>query len=646
MKKQMKKAMVFLAIVAFAACQQPEKIETETYTIDQFYENTRIGGGAFSEDETKLLVSSDQSGIFNVYEINIEDSSKKRITFSDTESYFAIDYVPGGGILYSADKGGNEIDHIYLLEGDSTIDLTPGEEAKASFGGWNESNDAFYYISNVRDARFFDFYRMNIDDWNSEMIYQNDEGLDISGISNDENILALTKSITTSENKLFLFNRETGEMTEISDEAGSYSSAGFSDDGSTFFYITDVGKEFSYLASYNLADGTSEVVYETDWDVMYSYLSENETYRVIGINEDGRTKLVVLNQETGAQVDFPEIPDGNIVGVSFADSEQKIRLTVGTSKAPNNIYVYDFKTEELKKLTSTLSPDLNPDYLVSAEVVRYESFDGLEIPAIYYKPLTATADNKVPALVWVHGGPGGQSRVGYFSLIQFLVNNGYAILAVNNRGSSGYGKTFYKMDDRNHGDKDLKDCIWGKKWLQEQDYIDDEKIGIIGGSYGGYMTMAAMAFEPEEFEVGVNIFGVTNWLRTLKSIPPYWESFREALYEELGDPYTEDSIRLYNISPLFHAQNIQNPVMVLQGANDPRVLQVESDEIVEAMQANDVPVEYVVFPDEGHGFLKKENEIKGYGQILTFLDKYLKGESEEDDAEADAAIILKDKILQ
>ncbi len=646
MKKQMKKAMVFLAIVAFAACQQPGKIETETYTIDQFYENTRIGGGAFSEDETKLLVSSDQSGIFNVYEINIEDSSKKRITFSDTESYFAIDYVPGGGILYSADKGGNEIDHIYLLEGDSTIDLTPGEEAKASFGGWNESNDAFYYISNVRDARFFDFYRMNIDDWNSEMIYQNDEGLDISGISNDENILALTKSITTSENKLFLFNRETGEMTEISDEAGSYSSAGFSDDGSTFFYITDVGKEFSYLASYNLADGTSEVVYETDWDVMYSYLSENETYRVIGINEDGRTKLVVLNQETGAQVDFPEIPDGNIVGVSFADSEQKIRLTVGTSKAPNNIYVYDFKTEELKKLTSTLSPDLNPDYLVSAEVVRYESFDGLEIPAIYYKPLTATADNKVPALVWVHGGPGGQSRVGYFSLIQFLVNNGYAILAVNNRGSSGYGKTFYKMDDRNHGDKDLKDCIWGKKWLQEQDYIDDEKIGIIGGSYGGYMTMAAMAFAPEEFEVGVNIFGVTNWLRTLKSIPPYWESFREALYEELGDPYTEDSIRLYNISPLFHAQNIQNPVMVLQGANDPRVLQVESDEIVEAMQANDVPVEYVVFPDEGHGFLKKENEIKGYGQILTFLDKYLKGESEEDDAEADAAIILKDKILQ
>ncbi|MTI30366.1 alpha/beta hydrolase family protein, partial [Xanthovirga aplysinae] len=277
-----------------------------------------------------------------------------------------------------------------------------------------------------------------------------------------------------------------------------------------------------------------------------------------------------------------------------------------------------------KKLTETLNSEIDPENLVAAEVVRYPSFDGLEIPAIYYKPINASKEDPVPALVWVHGGPGGQSRTGYFSLIQYLVNHGYAILAVNNRGSSGYGKTFYKMDDRNHGDKDLKDCVWGKKWLQEQGYIDPERIGIIGGSYGGYMTMAAMAFEPEEFKVGVNIFGVTNWLRTLKSIPPYWESFREALYEELGDPFTEDSVRLYNISPLFHADQIKNPVMVLQGANDPRVLQVESDEIVEAIKKNNVPVDYVVFPDEGHGFIKKENEIKGYGGILTFLDKYLK----------------------
>ena len=317
----------------------------------------------------------------------------------------------------------------------------------------------------------------------------------------------------------------------------------------------------------------------------------------------------------------------DVLAVVISPSEKLMRLTVGTSTAPSHIYLYNFETNELKPLTNTLNPEINPEDLVAAEVVRYKSFDGLEIPAIYYKPQNASPDNKVPALVWVHGGPGGQSRVGYFALIQYMVNHGYAVLAVNNRGSSGYGKTFYKMDDQNHGDKDLQDCIYGKKYLQSLDYIDPEKIGIIGGSYGGYMTMAAMAFAPEEFKVGVNIFGVTNWLRTMKSIPPYWESFKKALYAEMGDPTSADSVRLYNISPLFHADKIKNPVMVLQGANDPRVLQVESDEIVEAMRQNNVPVEYVIFPDEGHGFVKKENEIKGYGAIVTFLDQYLKGET-------------------
>ncbi len=334
--------------------------------------------------------------------------------------------------------------------------------------------------------------------------------------------------------------------------------------------------------------------------------------------------ISVKENATNKEIEFPTIPDGDITGLSISDSEKLIRLSVGTSKAPNNIYVYNIETKELKKITESLNKEIVSDDLVSAEVVRFKSFDGLEIPAIYYKPKQASADNKVPALVWVHGGPGGQSRTGYSALIQYLVNHGYAVLAVNNRGSSGYGKTFYKMDDRNHGDKDLKDCIAGKNWLASQNYIDGEKIGIIGGSYGGYMTMAAMTFAPEEFNVGVNIFGVTNWLRTLQSIPPYWESFRKALYDEMGDPTTADSVRLRAISPVFHADQVKNPIMVLQGANDPRVLQIESDEIVEAVKKNNVPVEYIVFPDEGHGFVKKENEIKGYSAILKFLDENLK----------------------
>ena len=624
------RTLFYFAVLTFciACTTEQAPIPPKQYSIDAFYQNTRIGGGAFSNDESKLLVSSDVSGIFNVYEIDIASGDMTARTNSEEESFFAVDYVPGtNDFIYSADKGGDEIDHLYLqTEAGETTDLTPGENEKANFGGWSNDDTHLYYSSNKRDARFFDLYKMEVGQWEPTMIYENTDGLNLADMSEDERYFALQQSITTSENKLFLYDSQTEETTEISsdDNPGSYSSSGFSDDGSTYYYITDIGEEFAYLVEYDMATKERKTLLQTNWDVMYSYLSKNEKYRVSGINEDGKNTLIIKNNETGDAVDFPDIADGDISAVRISDSESKMRLTISTSKGPSNIYVYDMGTKDLKKLTNTLNPDINPDDLVSAEVVRFNSFDSLEIPAIYYKPITATADNKVPALVWVHGGPGGQSRTGYFSLIQYLVNQGYAVLAVNNRGSSGYGKSFYKMDDLNHGDKDLKDCIWGKKWLQEQDYIDSERIGIIGGSYGGYMVMAALTFAPEEFNVGVNIFGVTNWLRTLKSIPPYWESFRQALYAELGDPTTEDSIRLYNISPLFHAANVTKPLMVLQGANDPRVLQVESDEIVEAVKGNGVPVEYVIFEDEGHGFIKKENEIKGYGQVLEFLDQYLK----------------------
>ncbi len=628
----MKQLFFLLSLLVFTlACKQEKTVtppkEVKQYTIEQFYKTKATGAGVFSPDEQKLLVHSNESGIFNLYEINVADGSKKPLTHSTTESFFAIDYVPGSGeVLYSANKGGNEIDHIYLLKADSSSqDLTPGPKEKTGFMDWSKDKKSFFYTSNKRDERYFDVYRMEVGTWKPALVYENKDNYNIGSISRDGAYLALNRSITTSESQLFLYDLKTKELKEISEagKTGSYGDSGFSADGKALYYTTDADKEYAYLVRYDLAGGERKTAYETNWDVMYAYESENGKYQVIGINEDGKNKLLVRDA-AGQEVAFPAIPDGDVVAVNIAPSEKSMRLSVGTSRSPNDLYVYQFDNKSLKRLTNNLNPEINPEDLAAATVVRFKSFDGLEIPAIYYKPLTASAANKVPALVWVHGGPGGQSRVGYFAFIQYLVNHGYAVLAVNNRGSSGYGKSFYKMDDRNHGEKDLQDCIYGKKYLQSLDYVDSTKIGIIGGSYGGYMTMAAMTFHPEEFKVGVDIFGVTNWLRTLKSVPPYWESFRKALYAELGDPTTADSTRLYNISPLFHASQVKHPVMVLQGANDPRVLQVESDEIVAAMRKNMVPVEYVVFPDEGHGFVKKENEMKGYSGVLAFLDKHLK----------------------
>ena len=622
----MNKVIIIAFSLLFVSCQQDVDPNLKVYGIEDFFDNGSISGGYFSTNEEKIIFSSNQSGIFNVYEANIQTGKINQLTASNKESFFVRAYVPDGNdFIYSADNGGNEINHLFLKkEDDTVIDLTPSENEKSVFYKWSNDNQFLYYLSNKRDSRYFDLYKMKIGQWIPEIIYKNEDNFSLSDISNDEKYLLLSKSITTSENNFYLFDINENKRIKISSLPGSYSSAGFSNDNNSFFYITDINNEFSYLNKYDIESMESSIIYETEWDVMYSYLSKNEKYRIIGVNEDGKNSVKVIEVDSNLPIKFPSFNNEDISSVSFSESEQKIRLTVGSSKMPNDLFVYDIEAENLKKITNSLNPKIDSKSLVSAQVIRYKSFDGLEIPAIYYKPLSASKNNKVPALVWVHGGPGGQSRMGFNPLIQYLTNNGYAILAVNNRGSSGYGKSFYKMDDKNHGEKDLQDCVWGKKWLQKQEYIDENKIGIIGGSYGGYMTMAAMTFTPDEFMVGVNIFGVTNWIRTLKSIPTFWEASRKALYDELGDPYTSDSIRLKKISPLFHADKVKNPVMVLQGANDPRVLQIESDEIVEELIKNDIPVDYVIFEDEGHGFRKKENQIEGYRKIKSFLDLYLK----------------------
>lgn len=615
---------LFPLFIFIISCTESEK-NIEQYSIETLMSNNRSSGGYFSKDADKLIYSSDKSGIFNIYEVDLSANEETQLTDSKEESFFVRGYSPNTGeVIYSADKGGNENSHIYLIREGKSIDITPGENTKASFVGWTKDELGMYFISNSRDPRFFDLYKIDIVTLNSEMVFKNDSGYNLNSISNNDNYLVLSLNLSRSEQKLFLYDLKSNQQVEISNQAANFSGQNFDKNDENYFYTTNYDSEFYYLMSYNLKNGERSIEYKTNWDVAFSYLSKNNSYRVIAVNEDAQNKLTIKNMSDQSDLNLIGFENMNINSVGFSEDEKFLRVSAGSPNSPGDIYTYELSTNKLNKITSNLNSNVNPDDLVNAEVIRYESFDGLEIPAILYKPHTANKKNKAPALVWVHGGPGGQSRVGYRALIQYLVNHGYAILAVNNRGSSGYGKTFYSLDDLNHGEDDLQDCVWGKKWLQDQDYINPDKIGIIGGSYGGFMTMAAMTFEPEEFKVGVNIYGVTNWIRTLRSIPAFWEATRKSLYKEMGDPYSKDSLRLYDISPLFHAKNIKNPIMVLQGANDPRVLQIESDEMVQEARNAGAYVEYVLFEDAGHGFVKKEQQIESNQKILTFLDNYLK----------------------
>jgi len=640
--KFIKPLLALSLIILIYACSSTEQKAEEKpalYTIEQFMNVESVFGSSFSPDESKILVSSKLSGIYNAYEIDIATGTKTQLTSSTTNAIYGRSYFPEDDrIIYTSDQEGNEISHIYLREENGiTTDLTPDSLAKSNFGGWNHSKTKFYVVSNKRDPKYFDLYKTTIGDKNtseadvfhSEMVYQNDEGFNISSISTNERYFALSKSITTNRSEMYLLDSESGESINLSlnDSTANYSPQYFDLEDKSLFYLTNEGNEFMYLKSYNLISGEHKTELKEDWDILYAYLSQNAKYQVVGINDDAKTVIKVFNEADGSLVELPDIPAGEISSVNISDSENLMSFYISSSKSSANLYVYNFSTDKLSQLTDTMNPEINQDDLVDGKVIRFKSFDGMEIPAILYTPKGLTEGEKVPALLQIHGGPGGQTRLNYTDRIQYFVNHGYAILAVNNRGSSGYGKSFYAADDLKHGDEDLRDCVESKKYLASLGYIDMERVGIMGGSYGGYMVMAALAFTPEEFALGVNYFGVTNWLRTLKSIPPWWESFRDALYLELGNPYT-DSLALYNKSPLFFANQITKPFIVLQGTNDPRVLKVESDEIVDNARANGVEVEYVLFEDEGHGFRKKENNITASKKVLEFLDKQFKSEAE------------------
>jgi len=598
----------------------------QTYSAEEFYKTTSVFGSSINADASAVLISNDETGIFNAYKIPLDGSTPVQLTHSVIESVFVVGWFPKDDrILYTADKGGDELDHLYVreLSGDEK-DLTPGSGFKAYFVAWHEDDSQFFVASNERDPKFFDVYRYQINDYSRELVYQNSAGYSVESISPNGQYIALSKTITNADSNLYLADlNAANELTElITEHEGNveHSAYTFTRDSKQLIYSTDEFGEYKQAWAYDLKSKTKAINYQADWDVSFTYFSKDGRYQVTGVNADAQTKIEILDLDTKKQLVLPNLPSGDLRGVNFSGDASQLVFYINSDTSPSNLYVHKLGTDDVKRLTDTGNPYIIEENLVAGEVVRFKSFDGLEIPGILYKPKQAEFQ-KVPALVWIHGGPGGQSRKGYSATIQHLVNNGYAIFKINNRGSSGYGKTFFHLDDKKHGDHDLKDVVYNKYYLQTLDWVDKDRIGVIGGSYGGYLTMAAMAFT-DEFKVGVNIFGVTNWVRTLESIPPYWEAFRQSLYDELGDPST-DKERLHSISPVFFGHKVKNPVLVVQGKNDPRVLKIESDEMVESIRNGGTYVDYLMFDDEGHGFSKKANRIESSNKYLNFFKERL-----------------------
>jgi dipeptidyl aminopeptidase/acylaminoacyl peptidase len=625
------KRITLLAIAMLVATPlQAQDAEVSSYTIDQFMETVWISTTSLSADGETILFTSDASGVPNAYAVPFGGGDPVQLTHSadaiQVHGYFPADER----FLYSADEGGNELTHIYVRNPDGIVeDLTPGENVRALFLGWSPDGHAFFIATNERDPRRMDVYEMSLDGFERTLLYRNDRGVRVGAISPDRRLLAFVRLNSNRDSDLFLYDRQTGQETLLSsgEEEARPRAHGFGADGRHLYYTTDRDSDFRYLVRYDVETGEHRTVLRPAWDVENVSLSPGGRYLAAAVNVDARTEVHLLETATLEPVPLPSLLSGDITAIAFSRDERRLAFLAGSGRSPGDLYVLDLDQGEPRVLVPTLSPEIDPEHLVEPEVVRFASFDGLEIPGLLYRPHTASPDAPVPAMIWLRGSTDGQARVAYYPLIQYLVNRGYAVYAINHRGSSGYGRSFRFASDGRRGEADLGDVIASKRMLIETGWIDPGRIGVMGPSYGGFMTMAALAFHPEEFAVGVNLYGVTNWIRTLEGWAthrPWSAGALASFYAEMGDPVA-DRERLRRISPLFHADRITKPFLVLHGANDQRVLQIESDEIVAAARANGVPVEYIVFPDEGHGFRKKENQQHAYEAILDFLDRYLKG---------------------
>ncbi len=618
-------ALICCSLLGCGADQTEEPPPFQRYRIEQFVETVSIRGGSFSPDEAELLYSSNRGGTWNAFTVPIEGGRARPITDSMQASVYALSFFPRDRrLLFASQIPAGRFEHIYLrlLEG-KVEDLTPDPEASFEFRGWSRDRKSFFYVRG-QEGKSRNLFEMDAGSFEPRLLFCNEEEFRLGPVSDDRRFVALSKVHTAYDSDLYLYDRKEELLQHLSphDSPIYFVPVTFEVGTHNLYYLTDEGSEFNYLMRYDAQTGRRGKVEEADGDIGYAEFSRTGQYRVVGINRDGSTELRVYEVASGEQVALPELPAGQITSVRFSFSERYMAFNLNGPRSPNDLFVYEFASRSYRKLTESLSPEIDPRHLVEPELVRFASFDGLDIPALYYRPKQIAEDEKVPGLIWANDGGYEASQIRFRPLVQYLVNHGYAILAVNNRGSWGYGKTFMSLDHRRRGRDDLQDCIAGKNFLASTGEVDPDRIAIIGGSYGGFLVLAGLAFQPKEFAAGLDLYGINNWIYTLQSIPP-WSSARKILFQKFGDP-DKDAEYLREISPLYHADRIKRPLLVVQGGRDPRVDRQDTDRLVEIVKSNGVPADYKVFEDEEHVVRSKENRIKLYKTILKFLEIHLK----------------------
>ena len=640
--KRYSRTLVALLVVAAALVTvAQDKFTTSLIPREVLFGNPERTNPQISPDGTQLGYLAPVNGVLNVWTKTIGKDDDRAVT-NDTKRgirNFTWQY-DNKHVLYTQDVGGDENWRLYQTDiaTKQTKDLTPFEKVRVDLVGYDwKTPDTVLFQANKRDPKLFDVYRVDLKTGKIEMDTENPG--DVQGWQADNELQVRAAQVQTPDGGTIIRVRNDAkspwrELIKWGPDETFGGIAGFSPDNTKIWITTSLDVNAARLVEYDIATGAHKVIAEdSQFDVEGVVTNPKTNALEVVTFVKQRTEYDFINPKLKADYEaLQKVNHGDIAGLSRTLDDSKWIVTFVSDDAPVTHYVYDRASKKATFLFRD-RPALEKYKLASMKPIEYTARDGMKIYGYLTTPVGMDAKN-LPMVLFVHGGPWGRDVWGYNRYAQWLANRGYAVLQVNFRGSTGYGKQYVNAGDRQWAGAMHTDLLDGKDWAVKQSVADANKVCIMGGSYGGYATLAGVAFSPEAFTCGVDIVGPSNLNTLLKTIPPYWSTILSTFHKRMGD--SEEVLNAQ--SPLFKANQITAPLLIGQGANDPRVNKAESDQIVRAMRKNNKDVVYYVFPDEGHGFARPENNMAFNAATENFLAKYLGGRAEPP-TEAEAKLL-------
>ncbi len=601
-----------------------------------FFRNPEASSYQISPDGKFLAFRKPWESRMNIHVCEIGEplDSAVRVTGATERDIAGYFWANNDRIAYIQDSGGDENFRLYAVDADGSDqkDLTPFEDVRVNIIDDLEDKPEEMIIGmNKRNKEIYDAYRLNIVTGDLEMIVENPGNLSDYLTDHDGKLRIATATDGVETSILYRATEEDEFATVLTTNfKESLTPLFFTYDNTKVYASSNLGRDKSAIVVWDPASAKEEeVIYEHPEVDVSSLLRSDKRKVITGVAYmTDKRGYAFFDDERREMQEFLEarLPDQEVSLVDFSKDESTYLVRAYTDRSLGSYYFYKPAEEKLEKIAD-IGPWLDADQLAEMKPIHYQSRDGLTIHGYLTFPVGVEAKN-LPVVINPHGGPWARDHWGFNPETQFLANRGYAVLAMNFRGSTGYGREFWEKSFKEWGKSMQDDITDGVKWLIEQGIADPEKVAIYGASYGGYATLAGLVYTPELYACGVDYVGVSNLLTFMEGIPPYWEQYREMMHEMVGNPETETEM-MKAASPVFHVDRIQAPLFIAQGANDPRVVKSESDQMVEALRKRGIEVPYMVKDNEGHGFRNEENRFDFYRAMEQFLAKHLGGRQED-----------------